>query len=475
MLLRSFYDEKLAQASYLVGCQSAGKAIVIDPARNIEPYLKMAEENGLVITGVAETHIHADFVSGALEIAARANATVYQSGLGGEDGTYCSLSGINQVFLNDQDRITIGNVTLEVMHTPGHTPEHISYIVTDGAKANQPIGIFSGDFIFAGDVGRPDLLEKAVGVANASQEGARQMFRSVQRIKTLGDYLQIWPGHGSGSACGKALGAIPSTTLGYEKSFNPAFSYDNEEEFISYLLADQPEPPAYFSIMKKVNGEGADLLSDLAPNKKMGASRAKINEVLNENGILIDVRSADQFASGHIPGSINIPYEKSFLNWTGSLIQYDCPLYLIAEDHQLVTLVPDLHSIGLDKIKGWFSTKAVQIYEADGGSIETYEEAAPSKLIEDVKNQRVTLIDVRNLAERKTNHIDYSVHIVLGDLPKRIAEISTDKPIVIHCASGKRSAIATSILQANGIKNVSNLRGGIIEWELGNCPTVIMN
>lgn len=265
MLLRYFYDEKLAHASYLVGCQKTGEAIVIDPGRNLKPYLQAAEDEGLNITAAAETHIHADFVSGARELGATHQAKLYLSDEGDADWKYQYVDELKHQLVKDGDRFSIGNLMFEVMHTPGHTPESISFLLTDGGgNADRPIGIFTGDFVFVGDIGRPDLLEKAAGIKGTSQSGAREMFKSLGKFKQLPDYLQVWPAHGAGSACGKALGAIPTTTVGYEKMFNWAMAYTDEETFVKALLDGQPEPPKYFAVMKRVNKEGPPLLKDLS-------------------------------------------------------------------------------------------------------------------------------------------------------------------------------------------------------------------
>jgi hydroxyacylglutathione hydrolase len=245
MLLRYFYNQKLAQASYFVGCQQTGEAIVVDPARDVEPYLQAAEAEGMRIIAATETHIHADFLSGARELAERTGATLFLSDNGDEDWKYQYLDAYDHVLLKDGDAFKIGNIKFETIHSPGHTPEHIALLLTDTASADQPMGLFSGDFIFVGDVGRPDLLEKAAKIADTAEVGARQMFHSLQRIKELPDYLQLWPGHGAGSACGKDLGAVPSSTLGYEKLFNWAFSHQDEDQFVSELLADQPARPSW--------------------------------------------------------------------------------------------------------------------------------------------------------------------------------------------------------------------------------------
>lgn len=269
MLLRQIYHEGLAQASYLIGCQATGEAIVIDPNRNIEQYLAAAQRAGLRITAVTETHIHADFVSGARELAARADARLYLSDMGPAEWKYAYAADAGASLLRDGDHLMVGNVRLEVRHTPGHTPEHITFLVTDTAHACLPMGLVSGDFVFVGDVGRPDLLERAVGVSGTMEAAARQLFHSLQRFRELPDYLQVWPGHGAGSACGKALGAVPQSTVGYEKAINWAFDIRTEAAFVEAVLAGQPDPPPYFAQMKRVNKAGpaprpTDLPAELA-------------------------------------------------------------------------------------------------------------------------------------------------------------------------------------------------------------------
>ncbi|MEZ4635572.1 MAG: MBL fold metallo-hydrolase [Caldilineaceae bacterium] len=289
MLLRYFYDEKLAQASYMVGCVATGEALVVDPARNVTPYLRAAEKEGLRITHVTETHIHADFVSGSRELAASTGATVYLSDEGDANWKYAYADDPNVILVTDGDSWKVGNIKVDVLHTPGHTPEHISFMITDTAGADKPMGVFTGDFLFVGDVGRPDLLEEAAGYKGTKEAGARQQFASVERFKALPDYLQIWPGHGAGSACGKALGAIPSTTLGYEKLFNPAFQLAEEDAFVAWLLDGQPEPPKYFAQMKKVNKLGPVITSALPT--PVNFDRATLDNVIEDGGQVFDLRN----------------------------------------------------------------------------------------------------------------------------------------------------------------------------------------
>ena len=250
MYFKRIYDTDLAQASYLVGCQKNGTAIVIDPTRDAEQYLTLAQQEGLTITHVTETHIHADYLSGSRELAARTGAALLLSDEGGPDWSY----GFDHEGLKDGSVITLGNITLKVLHTPGHTPEHLSFLVTDGARGTEPSLLLTGDFVFVGDLGRPDLLDEAAGGIDTRFVGAKQMFASLQdKFLTLPDFVQVWPGHGSGSACGKALGAVESTTVGYERALSwwaPLVRDGNEQTFTDELLAGQPDAPSYFGRMK---------------------------------------------------------------------------------------------------------------------------------------------------------------------------------------------------------------------------------
>jgi hydroxyacylglutathione hydrolase len=304
MLLKYFYDQALAHASYMVGCQRTGEAIVIDPGRNVEPYLEAAAAEGLRITGSAETHIHADFVSGSRELADRVGAKLYLSDEGPADWKYQFADQHDSQLVKNGDVIRVGKVKLEVVHTPGHTPEHISFVLTDeGGGANVPMGIFTGDFVFVGSIGRPDLLETAAGAKGSAETGARLLYHSMRKFSELPDHLQVWPAHGAGSACGKGLGAIPSSTVGYEKLFNPALQFDNEQKFVDYILADQPETPFYFAVMKRVNKVGPELMRNLAPAK---SPTPDLLPKIARSGQTIDITPAAEFAVAHVPGTINV-------------------------------------------------------------------------------------------------------------------------------------------------------------------------
>lgn len=470
MLLKYFYEPKIAHASYMVGCQRTGEAIIIDPARDIEQYLHEAEINDMRIVAATETHIHADFVSGARELAERTGAKLYLSDEGDKDWKYLFLDGYDHQLLKDGSTFQIGNVKLEVMHTPGHTPESISFLLTDmGGGADKPMGIFTGDFVFVGSIGRPDLLEKAAGIAGTSQSGARQMFNSVQRFKQLPDFLQVWPAHGAGSACGKGLGAIPSSTVGYEKLFNPALAYDEEESFVEYLLSDQPEPPRYFAVMKRVNKEGPAVLHRMPHPEHLPANR--LPKLLESGAMIIDTRHAGSFAGRHIPGTINIPADQ-LTTWAGWFVDYAQPIYLIIDSDDVAEAVRDLVYIGIDNVVGYFETAVLHTLAETGMILQTYEVATADKLSDKMLNGDVAILDVRNLTEWDEGHIPGAQHMMLGYLLERADEIVNGRTIVVQCQGGGRSAIGASILQAKGAKEVINLQGGIRDWASAGLPIV---
>ncbi len=462
MLLKYFYDQKLAQASYLVGCARTGEALVVDPMRDIKPYLRTAEKEGLRITHVTETHIHADFVSGSRELAAATGAAVYLSDMGDAEWKYAYADDPRVILVRDGDSFLVGNVKVEVLHTPGHTPEHIAFQITDTAAADRPIGIFTGDFLFVGDVGRPDLLEEAAGYKGTKVIGARQQFRTVQQFKALPDYLQIWPAHGAGSACGKALGAIPSTTLGYEKLFNPAFQFEDEDAFVRWLLDGQPEPPKYFAQMKKVNKLGPPLLNRLpAP---VNFDRRMLDAVIADGGQVIDLRNRGQFAAAHAPGTVNVPADShSYVTWLGWLVDYERPLYLLLPSvDQEQEVLADLRSIGIDYVPGYFSLEAVA-HNTQALPVITARELA--KRLEGAGvDGSITIIDVRGKSEYAERHVAGARHIPLGYLPDRLHEIPATGTVVTLCAGGYRAQIAGSLLQALGFDNVLTLNEGEECW-----------
>src|SRR3954468_5390047 len=355
MIFKRFFDPKLAQTSYLLGCSQSREALIVDPSRSIDQYLRAATEDNLRVTHVTETHIHADFVSGARELAHRAGARLYLSAAGGRDWQYEYAPDAGATLLQDESRFEVGQIQIRVLHVPGHTPEHLCFLVTDGATASEPMGALTGDFLFVGDVGRPDLLERAANIRGTMETGARQLFQSLQRFRELPDYLQIWPGHGAGSACGKALGAVPQSTLGYEKRYNWAFGIADEAEFVRAVLAGQPEPPRYFGEMKRINRSGPRLLGQ-RPRPPRLPAEALVTAVAS-GMLVLDTRDAAAFGRRSYRGTLNIPANRSFSNWAGSLLPYDRELRLIADERRVDELIADLAGIGLDRVEAYWSTE----------------------------------------------------------------------------------------------------------------------
>jgi hydroxyacylglutathione hydrolase len=424
MLLERFYDDKLAQTSWLVGCQATGEAIVIDPSRDIGQYLALASKEGLEIQHVTETHIHADFVSGVRELAAKTGATMYLSDEGGDIWRYGYIDDGRSVRLEDGDVFMVGNVRFEVWHTPGHTPEHISFVITDSLTADEPVGAFTGDFLFVGDVGRPDLLEKAAGVSGTMDAAARQLFASIRRFRDLPDWLQIWPGHGAGSACGKALGAVPQSSLGYEKRFNWAFKVDDEDAFVNAVLEGQPEPPRYFAEMKRINREGPRVLG--SPPRPQRLDDERIVEVMDGGALVVDTRRATDFSQAHVPGTLSIPLNRSFTTWAGSLLPYDRPFYLLLDaesaPHALEESVHDLTMIGLDQIAGWFSPGAVTAWAAAGRTLGTLAAVETQDVEAALASGTSEVIDVRGRSEWEAGHLPGVRNIPLTTLTERLPE-----------------------------------------------------
>lgn len=463
MLLKYFYDIALAHASYLIGCQKTGEAIVVDPGRDIEKYLEAADNEGMRLVGAADTHIHADYVSGARELASRVGAKLFVSDEGPAEWKYAYANEYEHQLLKDGDTFNAGLVEFKVLHTPGHTPESVSFLLTDkGGGANKPMGIFTGDFVFVGSIGRPDLLEQAAGIMDTAEPGARDLFRSIKRFHELPEYLKVWPAHGAGSACGKGLGAIPSSTVGYEKLFNHALQYANEQEFVDYILSDQPEAPTYFAVMKRVNREGPRILGDVGIEK---VSADSTNHIALKN-MVVDARDRHAYAAAHVPGTINIPM-KYLAAWAGWLVDYSQPIYLVACETDQQEAVRVLRKIGIEEIAGTFFAEELA---AAGMNTQSYSVVNPLEIAEQVKNGDVQLIDVRGESEWKESHIEEAKRCFLGKLPAKLKEFEGDCTLVFQCRSGGRSAIAASLAQAAGVKNVLNLAGGITAWADSGLP-----
>ena len=473
MLLKRLYDTTLAQASYLIGCAATGEALVVDPNRDIEQYIEAAEAEGLRISHVTETHIHADFTSGARELAHRTGARLLLSDEGGPDWSYAFARDADAHLMKDGHTFMVGNIRIEARHTPGHTPEHMTFLVTDTPATDEPIGAVTGDFVFVGDVGRPDLLERAAGHAGTMEQGARQLFRSLAAFKRLPDYLQIWPGHGAGSACGKALGAVPMSTLGYERIANWAFRIEDEAEFVAAVLAGQPEPPKYFAEMKRINKEGPRLLGGFRRPERLPIDH--LVELLATGTLVVDTRRAADFAGGHLPGTISIPLNRSFTTYAGWLIPYDRDFFLVCDhdrEHAIDEAVRDLALIGLDRMGGYLvlDESELDTWRAAGGHLHTIPQMTPAELAGKLRAGVVSVIDVRGRLEWEAGRLPGVPNIPLGYVSDRLDEIPAGT-VVLQCESGARSGIAASVLQARGRRDVVNLAGGYAAWRKAGLPT----
>ncbi|MGH7523983.1 MAG: MBL fold metallo-hydrolase [Gemmatimonadales bacterium] len=451
MLVRRCYDDRLAQASYLIGCQETREAIMVDPGRDIAVSLDAARREGVRITRITETHIHADFLSGSRELAQATKAEILLSAEGGPDWQYRYPA----TALHDGDVINVGSVKITVCHTPGHTPEHLSFLVTDTPQSPDPVALISGDFLFVGDVGRPDLLETAAGVAASKEPSARQLFHSLHRLAALPDYLQIWPGHGAGSACGKALGALPSSTLGYERRTNRAFRVADEAEFVATVLEGQPPAPPYFARMKRLNRDGPPILGsrpelpELGPAKFAGAIEA---------GIVLDVRPRTAFAKGHIDRTLNIPLNRSFTKWAGWLIPDDRDVFLVAPDAATAADARlALSSIGLDRVVAWFGPAVVGAVDAGAARASRTGRMAEAPRMQ---QEGTLVIDVRDQHEWDDGHLEGAEHHPLGTLSAAVDSVDRERTVAVHCQGGGRSAIAASLLEQIGFRNVIDLTDG---------------
>lgn len=465
MYFQHVYDKTLAQASYFVGCQQEGVAIVIDPKRDVDTYLKIAEEQNMKITHIAETHIHADFLSGSRELAALTGAKLYLSDEGGEGWEY----EFPHVGLKDGSTFYVGNLKFEVLHTPGHTPESISFLLTDTPATSEPVMFFTGDFVFVGDIGRPDLLEEAAGIKDTKVAGAKEMYRSVERFRDLPGHLQVWPGHGAGSACGKALGAVPSTTVGYEKIRNWALQFENDQDgFVKFLLEDQPEPPKYFAMMKKLNKVERPLLTEVPQPKQL--TKEEFQAAMAKGIKVIDTRQKRDFAAGYIPGTLNIQNNNAFPTWMGWFVSYDEPFILIVPEEEVEILTRMLMRIGLDNIYGYVPD--VSVWKELGHELDTEEIISLSELKELMKKGDTQIVDLRGAAEYKSGHLKGADHVFVGTLENNLDKVNKNGNVVVHCKTGDRAAIGYSILAKHGFKNVKNYLNGFEEWVSNGNPIV---
>ncbi|WP_423493935.1 MBL fold metallo-hydrolase [Microbacterium esteraromaticum] len=461
MLLERIYDEDLAQASYVIGCQAKGEAIVVDPRRDLDVYLDLAAKNGMRIVAVTETHIHADYLSGTRELAAATGATMYVSDEGGPDWTY-SDAFVGAVRMKHGHRIALGNITVEAVHTPGHTPEHLSFLVTDGAQSSDPGFMLTGDFVFVGDLGRPDLLDEAAGFVDTRFAGAKDLFASLRdRFLTLPDYVQVLPAHGSGSACGKALGAIASTTVGYERNFSWWSRYlknDDEQGFIHELLNGQPDAHAYFARMKQQNKIGPAVIGDEPELIEYTSERLGI-ELADDSVIFVDTRHNGQVHEGTVEGALNIPGVQkaaSYGAWVYDPETEPRPLVLLAASRDEAEQMRDhLIRVGIDAVRGFITS-------LDGLDLVVPKLVQP----EDLDGfEHVLLLDVRNKTEFAAGHLPGAAQLSGGRVLWNLDQLPAADAgtIVTYCQSGVRNSVAASALRRKGY-DIAELDGSYNAW-----------
>ncbi len=454
----------LAQVAYLVADETAGVVAVIDPRRDVEVYLELARQRGLRIGAILETHVHADFVSGARELAEATDAPVYTSRLGDQDFPHRPL--------DDGDEVEVGALRLRALWTPGHTPEHLAYLLLDPAAGADPVALFSGDALFVGDVGRPDLLgeEQTRGLA-------AQLYHTVfDRLRPLDDALPVYPGHTAGSACGKKIGDAPHTTIGQEKLVNYAFQATSKEDFVARVLEGMPTPPAYYPVLKRVNKAGAPLLRDLPPGEPL--TPTQVAERQADGALVIDARSADTFGAGHVPGALFAGLGTNFTAWMGWLAPYDRELILVLDDDEWCAQArTELRRIGLDRLAGYLAG-GIAAWRADGREVQTLPQLAARELHQRLANDAAGLrvIDVRRDDEWQDGHIAGALHRFAGELVRGadVPGISGDNQggeLALICGSGYRSSVAASVLQARGYTNLVNVAGGMEAWQAAGLPT----
>lgn len=465
MLLQRFEVPGLAHYSYLLGSQ--GRAAVIDPERNADRYVECAEANGLEITHILETHIHADYASGATALAAATGAELWLSGHDeGEEFQYA----FPHREMRDGDEFALGQFRVVAMHTPGHTPEHLSFLVYEGARSGPPMWMFSGDFLFVGSLGRPDLLGEA-----AKHELARSLYRSVhERIARLPDGVEVYPAHGSGSLCGSGMAERPQSTLGYERFSNPFMQKRAEGEFVQAILGSLPEFPEYYRHMKAINSEGPPVFETLPGGGAMEPVRFR-DELRRSAAVVIDLRRPEAFGGAHIPGAFNIGAGNTLAMWAAWVVPYDVPILLAGDEGvDIEEARRSLVRVGLDDIRGYLEG-GMQAWIESGFDLAHVPQVSVRELAERIARSNGAppfVLDVRSDAEWRSGYIEGATHIRGGDLPKRTGEIPRGVPVYVICGSGYRSSIATSVLERAGAGQLVNVVGGMGAWNEQGLPVV---
>ena len=450
-MFQRFFEEGLAQSSFLIGCERTKRAAVIDPRRDAAVYLEAARQRGFTMTHAIETHIHADFVSGARELAAVGARVVAGPGAG--------LDFEHQE-LRDGEQLNVGDITLTFLHTPGHTPEHVSVVAE---LAGEPRRLFTGDLLFVGAVGRPDLLGE-----EQSRRLAGQLFTSLQRVMALGDDVEVHPGHGAGSLCGTGIGKEPSSTIGRERAHNPLVQLTDREAFVESVLGDLPETPPYFARTKQVNQVGPDVLGLADGVKRIAPIRPAAAAALAADGaVIVDLRTAENFGAGHPEAAINIAFSPKVGYWAGWVISPGAPLILLTDEtKQVPEAAVQLLRVGFDRIEGYVSGGAPG-WRLDGLPMRSIEQMSAAELrtaLTSGAGNPIHLVDVRSPREWRAGHVDGAVNIPVGDVAARAATLPRDGVIATICEGGFRSSLAASLLAQEGITEVVNVTGGFAAY-----------
>ncbi|MBO9658275.1 MAG: MBL fold metallo-hydrolase [Chitinophagaceae bacterium] len=449
MLIKQLYTGCLSEAAYYI--ESEGEAAIIDPLRDIDTYLDLANERKAKIKYIFETHFHADFVSGHLDLAKATDAPIIY-GPGTTTGFEAEVAKDGQLF-------KIGKLTIEVLHTPGHTLESSCYLLKD--ESGKDYCIFTGDTLFVGDVGRPDLAQKGTEITTSDLAG--MLYDSLQqKIVPLADDVIVYPAHGPGSSCGKNLGPDTYSSVGEEKQSNYALKATNREEFIKAVTDGIPPPPQYFPINAKINKEGYDSLDEVMEKALRPLSPAEFKAMINENTIILDTRASSVFTSGFVPGSVSIGLDGRFAEWAGSLLPFDAPMLLVADPGKEKESVVRLARVGLDKVEGYLEG-GYEAWQASGEKSDLIIDVEADELMMDIPfDQNLIVVDVRKPAEYADGHLKQSMNIPLADLtdPASMVNFEDNHNIYVHCAAGYRSVIASSLLKRQGIHNLRNIVGG---------------
>ncbi len=450
MLIQSFYADALAHISYLlIGDKNAA---VIDPKRDVDDYIEEAKKQGVKITHIFITHSHADFVSGHLDLAKKTGAKIYAPLKSGFKFDHSPLT--------EGDVIELDHIKIEVLETPGHTPDHVSYVVTDRSRGELPVAVFTGDTLFVGDVGRPDLFP------DLKDQLAEQLYDSLfHKLLKLPDFVEIYPAHGAGTLCGKALAAKRTSTIGYERLYNRALKYDNKEEFIKNLLDGMPEAPDHFRRSSKINAEGPELVENLPTPKPMTPDQ--FEQEIKNGAIVVDVRSYIAWAGGHIPNSYSLDHNcMPFSTFAGWILPPDKNVLLVADSVEDVKIATTkLRRVGIDYEIGYLEG-GMQAWAKAGKDVNSFKLISPEKLEQRLKNkdENLVLLDVRSQGEWDGGHIDGSIHIPAPAVREKYNELPKDKEIVIICGLGPRAAMSASVLEQYGFNNLTILSGGMTAW-----------